>query len=459
MHALNVWLVAPEFAPYVSYGGIGTGLRSFVQALRRRGHRITVSIPVSDRTEGREIVEDSGIRICSVPVPRDANDGYGVDVSAHPNDAARTAAFVVNVVDQIAKTHHNDPVNVVHVHEWPCAMVPYLVRERSIPVATVLTIHNLAYQGLFPIEALSQFGLGREHARIEGLELYGRISLLKGGIVASDKITTVSPTYAREIQAPERGELLDGVLRTRTNDLSGILNGIDTAVWNPAKDEALPARFDVRDLTGKRECKRAFCAEHGLPADKPLVVSLGRLVEQKGMDWLMAACPSVIAKGATIAIAGAGEPHLEHLVASTAAGLSGKMVALGRVSDEMARRLLAAADFLIMPSRWEPCGIVQLQAMRYGVIPIGRRTGGLADTIHDVDERAEFANGFLFDEPSSSGVANAIGRALDRYGSSEAAALQRRGMQAMVGWEGPVRMYEEVYRGAMRERAPGRVFR
>lgn len=450
MHALNVWLVAPEFAPYVSYGGIGTGLRSFAQALRRRGHRVTVSIPMSGRTDGREIIEESGIRICLVPVPGDPNDGYGVDVSPHPNAVVRTAAFVVKVVELLAKTHHNDLVDVVHVHEWPCAMVPYLVRERNMPVATVLTIHNLAYQGLFPIEALSHFGLGQEHAGIEGLELYGRISLLKGGIVASNKITTVSPTYAREIQTPERGELLDGVLRTRAHDLSGILNGIDTAVWNPAKDEALPARFDVRDLSGKRECKRVFCAEQGLPADKPLVVSLGRLVEQKGMDWLMAVCPSVIEKGATIAIAGAGEPQLEHQVASTAAGLAGQMVALGRVSEEMARRLLAAADFLIMPSRWEPCGIVQLQAMRYGAIPIGRRTGGLADTIHDADERPEVANGFLFDEPSSSGVATAIGRALDRYGSSDVAALQRRGMQAMVGWEGPVRVYEDVYRGAMR---------
>ncbi len=449
MSALNVWIVAPEYAPYVSYGGIGTGLRGFSRALRRRGHRVTVVIPVSERHEAREFVDDAGIRVVPIVVPGKTDDGYGTDVSEDPNAVTHVAAFVRRVVDLLIASQPRDPVDIVHVHEWPCALVPYLLRERKTNVATVLTIHNLAYQGLFPREALSLFGLGSEHASVERLELYGRISLLKGGIAAADRITTVSPTYAREIQTPERGELLDGVFRVRAKDLSGIVNGIDPVEWNPATDAALPARFDVRNLAGKRECKRVFCLEHGLPEDRPLVVSLGRLVEQKGIDWLVEACPKMIEQGAAIAIAGSGEPTLEALVKSTAQGFSGRMAALGYVSDAMARRLLAAADFLVMASRWEPCGIVQLQAMRYGAIPIARRTGGLADTIIDADEQPAIANGFLFDEPSQAGVLQASTRALGRYGSAHAEALQKRGMMAMVGWEGPVRKYEEEYRIAM----------
>lgn len=450
MSALNVWIIAPEYAPHVSYGGIGTGLRGLSRALRRRGHRVTVAIPVSERYDARELVDDAGIQIVPIVVPGKTMDGYGTDISEDPNAVRHVAAFVRRVVDLLIAEQSRDPVDIVHVHEWPCALVPYLLRERNANVATVLTIHNLAYQGLFPMDALPLFGLGPEHASVEGLELYGRISLLKGGIAAADRITTVSPTYAREIQTPGHGELLDGVLRARAKDLSGIVNGIDPLEWNPATDAALPARFDARDLSGKRGCKRVFCSEHGLSEDKPLVVSLGRLVEQKGIDWLVEACPGILERGAVIAIGGGGDPMLEDAALSMAQRFSGRIVALGYVSDEMARRLLGAADFLIMPSRWEPCGIVQLQAMRYGAIPIARRTGGLADTIIDADEQPVTANGFLFDEPSRVGVELAILRALGRYGSAEAAMIQRRGMMALVGWEGPVRAYEEVYRAANR---------
>lgn len=450
MSALNVWIIAPEYAPHVSYGGIGTGLRGFSRALRRRGHRVTVVISVSERLPLREFVDDAGIRIVPIVVLGKTMDGYGTDVSEDPNEVKHVAAFVLRVVDLLIETHCRDRVDIVHVHEWPCALVPYLLRERNAHIPTVLTIHNLAYQGLFPMDALRLFGLGPEHASVQGLELYGRISLLKGGIAAADRITTVSPTYAREIQTPGHGELLDGVLRARAKDLSGIVNGIDPLEWNPATDAALPARFDARGLSGKRECKRVLCAEHGLPEDKPLVVCLGRLVEQKGIDWLVEACPGILERGAVMAIGGGGDPKLEDAVVSMAQRFSGRMAALGYVSDEMARRLLAAADFLTMPSRWEPCGIVQLQAMRYGAIPIARRTGGLADTIIDADGQPATANGFLFDEPSSGGVEQAILRALGRYGSAEAATIQRRGMMALVGWEGPVRAYEEVYRAAKR---------
>lgn len=468
---LNVWIVAPECAPYVTLGGIGTGLRGLALALRRRGHGLTIAIPASidarsigemwfedasvergkSCVEVREIIEETGIRVLFFDIPRidQDGDGYGTDVSADPLAARRSGLFVRAVVEMIGRTHPAERIDVVHAHEWPAAMVPYLLRLRAARPATVFTIHSLAHQGWFPAAALAWFGLGPEHATMDRLELHGRISLLKGGILAADRITTVSPRYAREIQTPELGELLDGVLRMRGDVLSGIVNGIDTMAWNPAQDAALPARFDARDMAGKRLCKTAFGTAHGLDPDKPLVVSLGRLVEQKGIDWLVAAVPAIIQNGANMAIAGAGDPRVERLVSSAAQVFPERMVYLGHVTDEDARRLFAAADLLVMPSRWEPCGIVQLQAMRYGVLPVVRRTGGLADTIIDADERPDAANGFLFDEASAVGVARAVSRAIERLETPQAAAMQRRGMLAAQGWEGPVRSYEAAYRAAV----------
>ncbi len=472
---MNIWIVAPEYAPYAAFGGIATGLRGLAEALRRRTHGVTVTIPVANpapfygqpvceltldypwSANGstsivvREVVEANGVRVLLFELQGvdSQGSGYGNDVSVDPQSARRCGLFNRAVVEMISRTHDSVPIDVVHAHEWPTAMVPYLLRHQCAPQATVFTIHSLAYQGLFPTAALSCFGLGPEHATMERLELYGRISLLKGGILAANRITTVSPTYAREIQTPERGELLDGVLRTRRDKLVGIINGIDTNVWNPATDSALEARFDARDLTGKRLCKTIFCAARGFDPDKPLVVSLGRLVEQKGIDWLVGAIPEIIKTGANVAIAGAGDAEIERLVLSVARSFPNCVAYLGRVTDEEARRLLAAADLLMMPSRWEPCGIVQLQAMRYGVLPVARRTGGLADTIIDADERPDAANGFLFDETSAEGVACATLRAISRLDTPDALSMQRRAMLAAHGWEGPARSYEAVYRQAI----------
>lgn len=450
MPGLNIFVIAPEFAPYVSFGGIGTGLRGLVHSLVRRGHRVTVAIP--NKTPGaiEEIVEIGGSRVLLFPVPG-AENGYGTDISLDPQAAQRTAIFVRAVVDWIVEKHQSEHFDIVHAHEWPTAMALYLLREREIDITKIFTIHSLAYQGLFPFEALAWFGLGPEHATMDRLELYGRISLLKGALWAAEAITTVSPTYAREIQTPEHGELLDGVLRKRREALFGIVNGIDTTSWNPATDDVLATKFDIRDLSGKRICKNMFCADIGLDPDRPLVVSLGRLVEQKGIDWLVNALPAIVEHGANVAIAGAGDSALERLVSSAEQVFPGRVKYLGRIPDEHARRLLAAGDLLIMPSRWEPCGIVQLQALRYGTLPIGRRTGGLADTILDADERPEVANGFLFDEPSGAGVTLAIQRAIARVGTREGVAMQIRGMSTMLGWEGPARAYEAVYHGAMKK--------
>lgn len=474
MHPLTIWFVAPEYAPYVAFGGIGTGLRGLAQALRRRGHQVTVTIPISmaalegtqpiadvflDESGSREATrivitehEDDGVRILLFGLPADlfTESGYGPDVSTDPRAGRRSGLFARSVVEWIVQENQSQKIDVVHAHEWPTAMVVYLLKEQAANIPTVFTIHSLAHQGLFPPSALVHFDLGPEHAQWDRLELYGRISLLKGALIAADRITTVSPTYAVEIQSPERGELLDGVLRMRRDVLSGIINGIDMTAWNPATDSALAARFDAENIAGKHICKQSSCTKWGLAPDKPLVGSLGRLVEQKGVDWLVEAAPMFIKKGANLVIAGNGDPRLERLVASLEQAFPTSVKVLGHVTDDDARRLLAAADLLLMPSRWEPCGIVQFQGMRYGALPIARRTGGLADTIIDADERPEFANGYLFDEPSGYGVAQAVIRAIEKVQLPETQALRRRGMLAASGWEGPARAYEQVYRAAKR---------
>lgn len=472
MSALTVWFVSPEYAPYVSFGGIGTGLRGLVQALLRRGHRMTIVVPISaaalargqviaeifldelESTEATRIVvaeaDDGGARVLLFGLPAELfiEPGYGSDVAENPAAARRSGLFARSVVEWIVQENQSRNIDVVHAHEWPASMVPYLLQQRLANIPTVFTIHSLAHQGLFPPNSLVHFDLGPEHAQWDRLELYGRISLLKGALISASRITTVSPTYASEIQSPQRGELLDGVLRMRRNVLSGILNGIDMKAWNPVTDSALTARFSIENMAGKRICKQSACASWGLDKNKPLVVSLGRLVEQKGIDWLVAAAPMFLEKGANLVIAGNGDPRLEELVVALAREIPTAVKYLGHVSDEDARRLLAAADLFLMPSHWEPCGVVQLQAMRYGAVPIAHRTGGLADTIIDANERPGFANGYLFDEPSAAGVAQAVIRALEQIGTVQALALQRRGMNAALGWEGPARAYEQVYRSA-----------
>jgi starch synthase len=314
----------------------------------------------------------------------------------------------------------------------------------------VLTLHNLVFQGLFAPSVLPWLGLGPEHLRADALELAGRVDFLKAGVVAADALTTVSPTYAREILDPAHGEMLEDVLRARAGDLVGIVNGVDAELWNPTRDAALPARFGPDDPGGKALCKAALADDLGLDPARPLVASLGRLVEQKGVDLLVEALPALIAAGASVVIAGAGEERVEALVREAVAAAPGCARWVGRLSDEAARRLLAAADLVVMPSRYEPCGLVQLEAQRYGAIPVARRTGGLGDTIADASADLAAGTGFLFDEASAPALIGAFARALAAMAAPGWDGLRRRAMRAPASWTGPARRYEAVYRAAGR---------
>lgn len=467
---MRVLLVSPEITPIQKAGGVADGVAGLAKALCRFGHEVTIALPFCGggvppgfseapavvlaapggapvtvaRREGRI---DPGLSVILFLVPGVPPDRgvYGSDTGADLTDARRFALFTRAVTQTVHdRAREGAPFDVVHAHEWPAAPALYLL-SGTPNLQTVLTVHNLAFQGTFPQGALAWLGLGTGHFHPGALEHHGRVNYLKAGIVSARAVTTVSPTYAREILAPDHGELLDGVLRARGDSVIGILNGLDAEAWNPLVDPALPAPFGPEDPAGKAACKQALLDRAGLAAG-PLVAWLGRLVDQKGADWLIEALPAITEAGATVAIAGAGDHAIA--VAAAAARLPGKAVYLGRAADEDARRLLAAADLVILPSRWEPCGIVQMEAQRYGAIPVARRTGGLGDTIADASADLDRGTGFLFDDPGPAGLIAAVRRAIAAMSAPGFPALVRRAMRSPPSWTAAARRYEAVYRGA-----------
>jgi starch synthase len=450
---VDILLVTPELSPFVRVGGIAEGVAGLGAALARSGHRVTAAIPWGGAARENARIEP-GIEVIFVPVP--GSEGvYGSDVDEGAGGARRFAAFARAVTELvIARERAGAPFDVVHAHEWPAAMVPYLLRERGSAARTVLTIHNLAFQGSFGAGALADLGLGREHFTPARLEHYGRVNYLKGGILAASVVTTVSPAYAREILGAEHGELLDGVLRTRERDLVGIVNGIDTEVWNPATDAAIAARYDTADARGKAICKEAVLRELGLAEGAgPLVVSLGRVPLQKGSDLLAEALPELVASGPRVAIAGEGDEALARRLSEAASRCAGRAAYVGRASEALAHRLIAGADLVVMPSRYEPCGLVQRYAQRYGAAPVARRTGGLADTIVDGAGDLATGTGFLFEEASAGALVGAVRRAAAAMELDAWAELRRRMMTLSLGWMPAARRYEAVYRSAPISRA------
>jgi starch synthase len=347
------------------------------------------------------------------------------------------------------------PVDVVHCNDWPSALVPTYLRALAVEtpavaaIKTILTIHNVAHQGVFPKDTLPTLGLGWEHFHVDGIEFYGGINLLKQGIVTADVVTTVSPTYARQIQTPELGAKLDGVLRARGEGLVGIVNGVDYAVWNPATDAAIAVRYDAEDIANKARCKGALQRELGLALDAevPLVALVGRMVEQKGTDLVIAAAPRLLrATDAQLVLAGDGEPRLIAEAEALVARTQGRTALARAAAEALVHRIFAGADLLLVPSRYEPCGLVQMYAQRYGALPVAHATGGLVDTIVDCDAKLETGTGFLFDEPTADGLLGATERAIAARGLPRWPALVRRVMRLDRGWDRPARRYDQVVR-------------
>ena len=347
---------------------------------------------------------------------------------------------------------------VVHGHDWHAGLAPaYLaLLPDAAPqsAASVHTVHNLAYQGLFPAELFDDLGLPAEAFDLQGVEFHGQISFMKAGLHYADRITTVSPTYAREIQQPVLGAGLDGLLSQRSAVLSGILNGVDAAVWNPATDTAIARTYGADRMAGKAACKAALQRECGLDVQTaaPLFTVVSRLTEQKGLHLVAQALPAIVERGGQLAVLGSGDAALEGAFAAAAAAHP-RQVALRQGHDEaLAHRLFAASDVSLVPSRFEPCGLTQLYALVYGSLPLVRRTGGLADTVVDCtleDLADERATGFVFESFDTAELTRAIRRAFTLWARPrDWRAVRARGMAQRFGWNtaaaGYMALYEEL---------------
>jgi starch synthase len=346
---------------------------------------------------------------------------------------------------------------IVHAHDWHAGLAPAYLRAAArthgrAPVPGVFTIHNLAYQGIFPARQFGILELPADFFDMHGVEFYGQLSFLKAGLYYSDRITTVSPTYAREIQTLAQGGGLDALLRGRAHDVSGILNGVDYTVWNPATDPLLAARYNATRLAGKHACKAALQRRFGLAekSDALLFGVVSRLTEQKGLDLLLAALPEILRRGGQLVVFGSGDPALETGLQRVAhAHPEAVAVELG-FDEPLAHAIIAGSDVVAVPSRFEPCGLTQLYALAYGSLPLVHRVGGLADTVCDtsLENLADgLATGFVFERFEPEALGAAIRRAFALYARrTEWRATQRRAMQQDFGWGASAQRYLTLYR-------------
>lgn len=345
---------------------------------------------------------------------------------------------------------------VVHSHDWHAGLAPaYLAFPRvrqPRPVASLHTVHNLAYQGVFSQHCFADLGLPQSAFSVDGVEYYGQVSFMKAGLYYANRITTVSPSYAKEIQTPEQGCGLDGLLRARGSVLTGILNGVDEAVWNPATDTLIHSTYGASDRAGKNQCKAALQAELGLAvhARAPVFAVVSRLTEQKGLQLVLSAIDEMIARGGQLVVLGSGDSGLENALAERARRQPQSVAAFLGYDEALAHRIFAGSDVTLVPSRFEPCGLTQMYGLKYGSLPLVHRVGGLADTVVDcVPENlaAQSANGITFDDFSAEAFADAMRRALALYESrADWDAVTARGMQQSLGWQNSAAQYVALYR-------------
>ncbi|HJR58984.1 MAG TPA: glycogen synthase GlgA [Vicinamibacterales bacterium] len=473
-------MVTPEAHPFAKTGGLAEVAAALPGALARLGHAVTIvlpryrgvspgapssrtiELPLGPRVFAVGFVEQTtpdGVRAVLVDVPElfDRPGLYGAGGHDFPDNALRFAVLSRAALEY-ARLLGERP-DVIHAHDWQTGLVP-VYQKMHLPadpvvggVPVVFTIHNLAFQGTFGRDALPAVGLGWDVFNQEALEHWGNISLLKGGVNFSEKITTVSPTYSREILTPEFGFGFEGVLRRRSADLVGILNGIDTTRWNPSADPFVP-RYSADDLAGKRDAKQALLRELHLPSDvaalaRPVIGVISRLTYQKGFDLVAASARGLMELDAGWVMLGSGDRHYEDLWRWLAATYPDRVSATIGFDERLAHLIEAGSDMFLMPSRFEPCGLNQLYSLRYGTVPIARATGGLEDTI--IDAAQEGGNGIKFAAATPAALIAAVRRALELFGDRDRwEALQRAGMATDPSWDVSAREYVKVYRDLKR---------
>jgi len=468
---LRIAHLASEAVPFSKTGGLADVVGALPPALAALGHAVTVVVPghrvtVNDELPGEPVgevwamgmraavrqVSHQGTTVLLLDCPQlFVRPGlYSLPEGDFPDNPIRYAFFARAALYAVAA---HGGADIIHAHDWQAALAPLALarfpeHRSGLPgAASVLTIHNLAYQGVFPPWVLEACQLPRDLFTMDTLEFYGHVNFLKGGLVSADAITTVSPTYAREILTPQFGCRLEGVLASRSDRLSGILNGLDVATWDPASDRHIPTPYTAASVrAGKTAAHEALAAEAELaPGARPLLGMVSRLTEQKGADVLAAALDEIVALGYDVVVLGTGERRYEETLQAAQLSHPGRVRVFARFDEGLAHRIYAGADLFLMPSRWEPCGLGQMIAMRYGTLPVVNPTGGLADTVVDVGE--PHGTGFVLDELSPRGLVAALGRALEVLRNpARLDAVRRAGMSRDFSWDSSARAYAELYR-------------
>ena len=473
---LKVLSIASEAFPLIKTGGLADVAGALPLALPHEGVEMRTLLPgypaVKAKLAEAETVHSypdlmggparvlaaqaSGLDLFVLDAPhlfdRAGNIYLGADGRDWSDNAFRFAALARAGADLAKGIVPAYAADIAHAHDWQAALAPvYLHYDGGARPGTVLTIHNMAFQGHYYGLSLDALGLPAGAMNVNGVEYFGGIGFLKAGILFADKITTVSPTYAREILTPDFGMALDGLLRSRAADVSGIANGIDDEIWNPETDKTLPKPFSALKLEDRDTDKAALLEKFGLAANSkgPLFGVVSRLTGQKGLDLLLACLPGLVERGGQLALLGTGEPGLERGFRDMAAAYPANVACMIGYDEALAHLIQASVDFLIVPSRFEPCGLTQLCALRYGAAPLVARVGGLADTVIDANEAAlsaGVATGVQFYPPDIGALDYAIRRAFDLHADPVVMRrLRLNGMRADVSWRTPARRYAALY--------------
>ena len=471
--------VASEMFPYIKTGGLADAVSALAASLADNGHEVSVFIPgyrvalehkdaaaatrkLRLKVEMADDFYSGDVRTFS---PRknlrvhlicreeffDRRAPYGNGERDYEDNAERFIFFCKAVVEMLRLGDLQ--ADVVHCHDWQAALLPVLLREAerrhgvTLALKTIFTIHNIAYQGVFPAKAFALTNLLEELNHIDGLEYYSQINLMKGGILFADRVTTVSPRYAKEIQTPEFGCGLDGVVQARADDIVGLLNGVDSSVWNPAVDPMIPARYSTVNMSGKAVCRTELLKRCNFAAEfkGPIFGMIARLTEQKGIDFILANSDFFLAHECRLVVLGSGDKRMEEELLRLATGAPQKVFLSARLDEAMSHLIEAGADFFLMPSMFEPCGLNQMYSQVYGTVPIVSRVGGLADTVIDADEDSANGTGLMC-EPNAASLRDALQRALILFADRPRyLAVQQRAMARDFSWKVAAAGYEQLY--------------
>ena len=481
---MKILFVASEGVPYSKTGGLADVVGALSTALVEAGHQVAVLLPKYRGTKAQIVVVPSltvsggdelrfpgivegatvaGVRFFFVDDPAyfDRAQLYGAKGVDYPDNAERFAEFSRAAIEFAKIVWKPD---VIHCHDWQTALVPVLLRTlyaadptlKSVPV--VFTIHNLGYQGLFPRATLRDVGLPETLFSVDALEFFGKVDFLKGALIYSDQLTTVSRKYASEIQTKEYGHGLEGVIRMRASRLTGILNGVDYSAWSPESDNLIAANYSAHNLEGKRACKKDLLSTFKLPAEnmtRPVIGIVSRFVDQKGFDIFAEAAPELMQENLALVALGSGDPQYEKLFLNLAQKFPAKVGVKIAYDNTVAHKIEAGADMFLMPSQYEPCGLNQIYSLRYGTVPIVRATGGLDDTIVQYNSRTGGGTGFKFDAYTGRALLECVRSAIRVFRDLAAwHAIQTTGMAKDFSWKPSAAAYVNVYEEARRARIP-----